>query len=96
MTSSPVTHDQQQHRFELQLDEGLALLEYKLRRDELALVHTEVPPSRRGQGIGAQLVEAALRYAKSRNLKVIPDCPFVRSYLADHRGYDKITKRESA
>ena len=96
MTSLPVVYNEQQHRFEVQLDEGLALLEYELKGDELALVHTEVPPTRQGQGIGTQLIEAALLYAKTRNAKVIPECPFVRSYLREHPEYDEITKSESA
>ena len=96
MTSSSVTHNEQQHRFELQLPEGLALLEYEFSGEDLALVHTEVPPARQGQGIGAQLVEAALAHAKTRNRKVIPVCPFVLSYLREHPEYDEITKSQSA
>jgi len=94
--ASSVTHNEPQHRFELQLDERLDLLEYELSSKDLALVHTEVPAARQGQGIGAQLVEAALLYAEKRRLKVVPDCPFVRSCLAEHPEYDEITKSESA
>ncbi len=96
MTSGSVTHNPQQQRFELQLEEGLALLAYELSGHDLVLAHTEVPPARREQGIGAQLVEAALLHAKTRNVKVIPVCPFVRSYLRDHPEYNEITRAESA
>lgn len=95
MTPSSVTHNEPQHRFELQLEEGLALLEYELRGNDLAFVHTEVPPARQGQGIGTQLVEVALLHAKTRNARVIPACPFVRSYLREHPEFDEITKSES-
>jgi predicted GNAT family acetyltransferase len=91
-----VTHNEPQHRFELQLAEGLALLEYELSGRDLVLFHTEVPPSRQGQGIGTQLIEAALLHAKTRNLRVNPVCPFVLSYLREHPEYDEITKSESA
>jgi len=96
MTAAAVTHNEQQHRFELQLAEGLALLEYELRENDLVLFHTEVPPARQGQGIGSQLVKAALLHAKKRSVRVIPVCPFVLSYLRDHPEYDEITKSESA
>ncbi len=96
MTPDSVTHNEPQKRFEVQLPEGKAVLEYERRGHDLALVHTEVPRARQGEGIGAQLVETALLHAKKCKIKVIPVCPFVRSYLSEHPEYDEITKLESA
>lgn len=40
--------------------------------------HTEVKPGFEGQGIGKNLVMAAVDYAREHNLKIIPLCPFAR------------------
>ena len=41
--------------------------------------HTEVSESYKGQNLGLKLVEAAVNYARTNNLKIIPLCPFARS-----------------
>ncbi|MDR2974731.1 MAG: N-acetyltransferase [Propionibacteriaceae bacterium] len=55
-------------------------------RDEgdgvLALNHTIVPDS--GHGIGSALVKHVLEEVEARGGSVVPNCPFVRSYIADH------------
>jgi predicted GNAT family acetyltransferase len=43
-----------------------------------------VPDAFRGRGLGSQLVRAALDYAHFNQLKVFPDCPFVKVYLRKH------------
>jgi uncharacterized protein len=72
-------------RYEAHLDDELAgVLEYVDKRGRIALVHTEVAPAFEGRGIGAALARFALDDARSRGLRVIASCPFVRSYLARH------------
>lgn len=79
-----VSHDAVHHRFEVRADEGVACLAYDLSDGRLVLVHTEVPPSLGGRGIGGQLVQAAVAFAKQEQLKVVPICPFARTYLRRH------------
>ena len=72
-------------RYEAQLDGQLAgVLEYVVKRDRIALVHTEVAPAFEGQGIAAGLARFALDDARRRGLRVIASCPYVRTYLAKH------------
>ncbi len=71
-------------RFELEAEGAKAILEYRLREHAINFVHTEVPHSLRGRGLGKQLVRAALEYAREHQLTVIPSCPFVKTYLARH------------
>ena len=72
-------------RFEATLGgETVGVLEYVVKRERIALVHTEVSPGDEGQGIGAGLVRFALDDARRRGLKVIAICPYVQQYLVRH------------
>ncbi len=85
MPATPsVTHNAAAGQFEARTEHGTALLKYLPRGEALDLVHTEVPPDAEGQGVGTALVQAALEHARDGGLKVIPTCPFVRSYLKQH------------
>jgi predicted GNAT family acetyltransferase len=48
--------------------------------DKLIIIdHTEVSDALRGKGAGKQLVEAAVKYARSHSIKILPLCPFAKS-----------------
>jgi len=75
-------------RYEAQRDGALVgFLEYVVKRGRIALVHTEVPPEHEGQGIAGGLARFALEDARRRALRVIPSCPYVRTYLERHPEY---------
>ena len=57
----------------------------------LQLLHTEVSEGLRGRGVGDALVTAAVEYARRNGDKIIPTCPFVRSWLARHPEYQDLT-----
>jgi predicted GNAT family acetyltransferase len=73
-------------RFEVTSDGHVAELTYEQVGDRLILVHTEVPPSFRGQGIGGRLVRAAVQRAVRDDLTLVPRCPYARRWLKAHRG----------
>src|SRR5262245_2943977 len=80
-----VLHDQQHSRFVVALPDGDAQLVYApFGEDMIALLHTEVPPSGKGHGVGDALVRAALAYARENGLHVIATCPYVQSWLRKH------------
>jgi predicted GNAT family acetyltransferase len=56
----------------------------------LELIHTEVPEPLSGRGIASRLAHAALVYARENGLRVIPTCPFVRSYLERHPEFQEL------
>ena len=73
------------HRFEVTVDGELAgFLVYRDRRGLLALIHTEVPETLEGQGIGGRLVTAAVDRAAREGLTIVPLCPFARDWLERH------------
>lgn len=83
-----IVNNTAEHRFQLEMPEGMGVLEYKMRGpDTIALVHTEVPRALTGQGIAARLAHEALEYARANHLRVIPICPYVRAYLERHPEY---------
>jgi predicted GNAT family acetyltransferase len=79
-----VTDHKDQSRFELAADGAVAELVYRRRADRLVLIHTEVPDELAGQGVGGQLVRAAVGRATREGLTVVPLCPFARTWLERH------------
>lgn len=74
-------------RYEARLGDERVLagiIDYRLRDDFIALVHTEVLEGFEGQGIGSRLVRAVLEDLRERNLAVVPRCPFIVGWLQKH------------
>lgn len=47
--------------------------------DKIIIDHTEVNPGNNGKGFGKKMVEKAVLFAREKNLKIIPLCPFAKS-----------------
>jgi uncharacterized protein len=92
VAQSRVVRNDDESRYEVQVDGTLAQLVFRLRGDRLSLVHTEVPDELSGQGIGGELARFALDDAHERGLTVVPYCPFVRSWLERH---PEVAQRQS-
>jgi predicted GNAT family acetyltransferase len=59
--------------------------------DELIIIdHTEVDDSLKGKGIGLQLVQEAIKWAKTNNKKIIPLCPFAKSVFDKHPEFGEV------
>jgi predicted GNAT family acetyltransferase len=79
-----VTDNEAESRFEITIDGHRAELEYRRDGDRLVLVHTEVPDELGGRGIAGRLAAAAFDAAAADGSIVVPQCPFVRSWLDKH------------
>ena len=78
-----VTHNRKRNRFEVALGGGeVAELSYTLTPGTLSITHTYVPSAARGQGVAGRITRAALEYARSENLEVVPVCSYAAAYLA--------------
>jgi len=88
MTDTPsytVSHNAAQHRFEVTVEGQLALAEYKLvSASVMRLTHTEVPTSLEGRGIAGALAKAAMAHAREHQLKIDPQCRYMRAYMEKH------------
>jgi predicted GNAT family acetyltransferase len=83
-----VTDQAAAQRYEVHRNGELAgFLDYVVKRGRLALVHTETLPAHAGSGVAGAVARFALEDARARGLRVIPICPFVRSYLERHPEY---------
>lgn len=66
----------------------LALMTYtKAGDDKIIIDHTEVDASLKGKGVGNNLVEESVKYARENNLKIIPLCPFAKSVFDKREDY---------
>jgi predicted GNAT family acetyltransferase len=82
-------------RYELVVEgDVVGELLYRAFPDRIVLVHTEVLSSVEGRGFGARLVAGALDDIRARGLRVVPMCPFVRSYIRRHPEYDDLVVAE--
>jgi uncharacterized protein len=81
---SQVTHDPDDSRFEYRSEGSVAELVYRLRGERMVLLHTGVPHALERHGIGGELVRAAVGYAASEGLTVVPACTFARAWLEEH------------
>jgi len=83
-----IVDNEEARRFELCLGEELAgVMIYRSRPNALALIHTEVDPGFSGQGLGGKFVAAVLDQLRESEVKILPLCPFVSSYVERHPEY---------
>jgi predicted GNAT family acetyltransferase len=75
-----VTHAPERSRFE----SGTAYLSYVVRNGTFDIQHTIVPAELAGQGVGGELVQAAVDYARDAGLELVVTCPFARKWLEKH------------
>lgn len=72
-------------RYELLVDGELAgIADFRLDGETVVIPHTEIDPRRRGQGLGAILVQGALDDIRHAGRTVVPVCWYVAQYLDEH------------
>ena len=80
-----VEHDVEAQRFSASVTSGRAVLSYTLAGPGvLELYSTYVPTADRGKGVAGRLVEAAVEYAWSEGLRIIPSCWYVAHWIRQH------------
>lgn len=80
------------NRFEVRHKGRLAFVTYKLHKDVISFIHTEVPEELSGLGIGSFLAKNVLEFAKNHHLRVKPYCPFIKAYIDKHKEYQAISE----
>ncbi len=89
-TEIPVVHNTTAKRFEITLNSKTAYSKYQLGGGKIIIGHTEVPEELEGRGLASRIVSTALDYARAQNLKVLPICPFAKSFIGRHLEYQDL------
>jgi len=88
MASIRVADNQAEQRFDVFVDDDPAgFAAYRAEPGRIVFTHTEVDDRFEGQGVGGKLAAAALDDVRSRGLRVVPQCPFIRAYIERHPAY---------
>lgn len=72
------------HRYELDVGEGVAFINYRRSGRVVTMTHAQVPPELAGRGLGTALVRGALELVRAQDERVVARCPFVVAYVAKH------------
>lgn len=78
------------------VQDDLAFISYRTNGDVISLMHTEVPEDLEGQGIGSALVEKTFQYLEANNLRMVPRCAFVSTYLKRHPEWNRLLDESAA
>lgn len=77
--------NESESRFELHINGSLAKIDFKVgSKGQYYMIHTEVPEALGNQGVGHKLVRESLEWIEKNEIKIVPLCPFVRSYLKEN------------
>lgn len=84
--TADIVHEEHGHRgsFYLERDgERLAKMTYSRANASLVIIdHTEVSPELKGQGVGRQLLEATVEWARRTGTKLLSTCSFASAQFA--------------
>lgn len=85
MAEHEIRRNDADRRYELLVDGQVAgIADFHLDGGTVVLPHTVIDPSRRGQGLGAVLVQGALDDIRAAGRTVVPSCSYVREYIEEH------------
>lgn len=86
-----IRNNEESSQFETTVDGSVAYSAYDLEEDgRMVFTHTVVPDALSGRGIAGELVRHGLEHAKKENLKVVPQCPYVASFIKRHPEYQEL------
>jgi predicted GNAT family acetyltransferase len=86
--ATEVRHNAEESRYEILLDDRMVgIAEYADRGDVLVFHHTEIDAPLRGDGLGAQLVQAALDDVRAQGRHILATCWYVAEFLDHHPEY---------
>lgn len=93
MDKIDIINNTEQQQFEVHADDEVAVLVYRFYKNDVALMHTDVPEKLGNRGIASALAKHALEWAKEHHKKVMVYCPFVASYLKRHPEYNVLVDK---
>lgn len=58
--------------------------------DKIIIDHTEVNEGYNGKGFGKMMVEKAVAFAREKNIKIIPLCPFAKKVFDKNPAFSDV------
>ena len=83
-TMMQIQHDEHGRKGAFYIDENgewIAELTYEKNNGTMTIDHTEIDEKLRGEGIGQDMVKAAVEYARANGLKIKADCPYAKKVI---------------
>ncbi|NLN25570.1 MAG: N-acetyltransferase [Bacteroidetes bacterium] len=77
-------------RFEAEVDGYTAFIDYKIVKDVIDLIHTEVPKEIGGRGVAGEMTETVLMQIELLGYKVKPLCPYIKKYIERNPEWQEI------
>lgn len=89
--ASSVNHHPSDQEFTISRNGYTAELAYsEPRQGVIDFTHTFVDEGLRGQGVGEELAQAGLAYAREQQLKVRTSCEFMQGFVKRHPEYNEL------
>lgn len=85
-----ITHNRAAGSFETTVEGNLCVIDYRFADGVVYLTHVGVPRPVGNRGIAGRLTQAALDWARSEGLRVVPVCPYVVAWIKRHRDYQTL------
>ena len=90
LDSLEIVNNEEKKRYEADLGDAVAMIEYIPTKKMIVFTHTEVPRAYEGQGIANKMIRYVLDEARASHLQVNPMCPFVKLFISRHPEYRDI------
>ena len=72
-------------------DQQIGMMTYSWSGDDKFIIdHTEVDDGHEGNGYGKKLVMKAVEFAREKNVKILPLCPFAKRVFDKNSDLDEI------
>ncbi len=85
-----IEHQKELNRYILKVNGGIAKIEYIIKDDKMYLVHSEVPESLRGQGIGKILVNKTFEKLTAEGYKAVAVCSYIKAIAQRSEKWNQI------
>jgi predicted GNAT family acetyltransferase len=87
-TETTFVDNTEAHQFELwEGNDKVGHIDYSINGPVITMPHTVVDPAHGGKGYGGVLAKGALDSARAAGLSVVPECPFIKGWIAKHPDY---------
>jgi predicted GNAT family acetyltransferase len=90
LSELPLIDEEESRQFVMVIDGHRARMEYDRNSDRIFLTHLLVPPALEGQDVAQVLTEKVLNWIESKRMKLVPYCPYVKTYLRRHTAWQRL------